>query len=97
LCSLSDIIRVIKQMKMKYSGRVTCVGDMKSGYRIVIGKCQGMRPLRKLKRALHKQFLLHNTYDSINIAQVGSPYMNQYKLCNNHYCVVTSRVNTLQN
>jgi hypothetical protein len=49
---LSDTFRVIKCMKIKYPGRVTCMEEMENAYRIIIEKCEGMIPLRKLSHTL---------------------------------------------
>jgi hypothetical protein len=44
LCSLSDIIRVIKQRRMRGPGHVAGMGGSTAAYRILMGKLQGMRP-----------------------------------------------------
>jgi hypothetical protein len=43
----SNIIRVIKSWRMRLAGHVARMGEIKNAYRIVIGKPEGKRPLRR--------------------------------------------------
>jgi hypothetical protein len=48
-CSPS-IIRIIKSRKMRWAGHVARMGELKNGYRILVGKPEGKRPLGILRR-----------------------------------------------
>jgi hypothetical protein len=50
VCSSPNIIRVIKSRKMRWDGGVACMGEMKDAYRVLVGKLEGKRPLRKPSR-----------------------------------------------
>jgi hypothetical protein len=44
-----DIIRVIKSLRIKWSGHVACMGGiMRNSYKILVGKPEGKRPLGRL-------------------------------------------------
>jgi hypothetical protein len=36
---------MIKSRKMRWSGHVACMGERRNGYRILVGKPEGKRPL----------------------------------------------------
>jgi hypothetical protein len=40
-----SVIRVIKLRRMRWTGHVACMGGMKNGYKILVGKSEGKRPL----------------------------------------------------
>jgi len=40
-----NIIRVIKSRRVRWEGRVACIGKKRGGYRILVGKPEGKRPL----------------------------------------------------
>jgi hypothetical protein len=50
LLSSSNIIRVIKWRRMKWAGHVAGIGERKNGYRDLMGKPQGTRPLGRPRR-----------------------------------------------
>jgi hypothetical protein len=49
LYSASNIFRVIKSRKIKWAGHVSRMGYRKSVYRILVGKPEGKRPIRKTR------------------------------------------------
>ena len=40
----SPNIRVIKSRRMRWAGRVACMGARRGTYRVLVGKPEGMRP-----------------------------------------------------
>jgi hypothetical protein len=50
LYSLPSIIRMIKQRRMGWAGHVARMGGKRSAYRILVGKREGQRSLRKHRR-----------------------------------------------
>jgi hypothetical protein len=47
LHSSPNIIRMIKSMRMKWTGHVARMGEKRNAYRILVGKPEGERPLRR--------------------------------------------------
>jgi hypothetical protein len=47
LYSSPSIIRIIKSRRMRWSGHVTRMGERRDAYRLLVGKPDGKRPLRK--------------------------------------------------
>jgi hypothetical protein len=45
LYSLPNIVRVVKWRKMRWAGYVTCMGQERGVYRVLVGKPEGKRPL----------------------------------------------------
>jgi hypothetical protein len=45
LYSSPTIIRVIKSRSMRWAGHVTCMGESRGAYRILMGRPEGRRPL----------------------------------------------------
>jgi hypothetical protein len=45
LCTSPNIIRMIKSRRMRWVVYVTCIGEMKNSYNILVGKPEGKRPL----------------------------------------------------
>jgi hypothetical protein len=50
LYSWSSIIRVIKSRGMRWTGHVTRMGEKRNTYRLLVGKPEGNKPLRRLRR-----------------------------------------------
>jgi hypothetical protein len=44
---LNQYIRVIKSRRMRWAGHVARMGDRRGVYRVLVGKPEGKRPLRK--------------------------------------------------
>jgi hypothetical protein len=42
-----DIIRQIKSRRMRYGGHVTCMGEDRKVYKVLVGKSDGKRPLKR--------------------------------------------------
>jgi hypothetical protein len=45
LYSSLNIVRVIKSRRMRCAGHVTCIGEGKGVYRVLVGRPEGKRPL----------------------------------------------------
>jgi len=45
-----NIVRVIKSRRMRWAGHVTRMGERRGVYRILLGKPEGKRPLRRPRR-----------------------------------------------
>jgi hypothetical protein len=50
LYSLPNIIRVSKSRRMRWEGHVARMGEKKGAYRILVGRCEGRRPLGRPRR-----------------------------------------------
>jgi hypothetical protein len=50
LYSSPIIIRIIKSRRMKWAGHVARMGEKRNAYRLLVGKPEGKRPLRRTKR-----------------------------------------------
>jgi hypothetical protein len=50
LYSSPSIIRIIKSRRMRWAGHVTRMGEKKNAYRLLVGKPEGKRPLRRPRR-----------------------------------------------
>ena len=50
LYSSPNIVRVIKSKRMKWAGHVACMGEWRGVYRVLVGKPEGKRPLRRPRR-----------------------------------------------
>jgi hypothetical protein len=48
LYSSPDIIREIKSWRMRWEGQVVCMGKIRNAHKILVGKHEGKRPLRRL-------------------------------------------------
>jgi hypothetical protein len=49
LYSSPNIIRVIKSRRLRRTGHVACMGDMRGAYMIVVGRPEGRRLLGRLR------------------------------------------------
>jgi hypothetical protein len=47
LYSSPNITRQIKSMQMRWAGHVACSGEKRKVYKILVGKPEGKRPLRR--------------------------------------------------
>jgi hypothetical protein len=45
--SLPDIIRMIKSRRMRWTGHVARMGEMRNAYGILVGKPEGKKPLER--------------------------------------------------
>jgi hypothetical protein len=50
LYSSPTIVRVIKSRRMKWTGHVARKGEVRGGYRVLVGKPEGKRPLGRPRR-----------------------------------------------
>jgi hypothetical protein len=50
LYSSPNIIRVIKSKRMKWAGHVARMGEGRGAYRVLVGRSEGKRPLRRPRR-----------------------------------------------
>jgi hypothetical protein len=46
---LPDIVRQIKSRIMRWAGHVACMGEGRNMCRVLVGKPEGKRPLRRLR------------------------------------------------
>jgi hypothetical protein len=49
LYSSWNIVRVIKSRRMRWAGHVTCMGEGKCVYKVLVGRPKGKRPLGRLR------------------------------------------------
>jgi hypothetical protein len=50
LYSLPNIVRVIKSRRMRWTGRVACMGESRGAFRVLVGKSERKRPLGTPRR-----------------------------------------------
>jgi hypothetical protein len=50
LYSLPNILRVVKSRGMRWAGHVARMGEGSGGHRVLVGKPEGKRPLRRPRR-----------------------------------------------
>jgi hypothetical protein len=50
LYSLPNIVRVVKSRRMRWAGHVACMGVDRGVHRVLVGKSEGKRPLRRPRR-----------------------------------------------
>jgi hypothetical protein len=50
LYSSPSIIRIIKSRRMRWEGHVARMGENRNAYRLLVGKSEGKRPLRRPRR-----------------------------------------------
>jgi hypothetical protein len=50
LYSSPSIIRIIKPRRMRWAGHVARLGAKRNVYRLLVGKPEGKRPLRRIRR-----------------------------------------------
>jgi hypothetical protein len=50
LYSSPSIIRMVKSRRMRLAGNVARMGDKRNAYRLLVGKPEGKRPLRRPRR-----------------------------------------------
>ena len=68
LYSSPNVVRVIKSRRMRWAGHVARMGEERGAYRVLVGKPEGRRPLKRPRR---------RWVDSIRIdlQEVGCGYM----------------------
>jgi len=50
LCSLSNIVRVVKSRRVRWAGHVARMGEDRDVHRVLMGKPEGKRPLGRPRR-----------------------------------------------
>ena len=50
LYSSPNIVRVINSRRMRWAGHVACMGEEIGVYRVLVGKLEGNRPLKRPRR-----------------------------------------------
>jgi len=48
--SSPNTVRVIQSRRMRWAGHVACMGEERGVYRVLVGKPEGKRPLRRPRR-----------------------------------------------
>jgi hypothetical protein len=74
LYSSLNIVRVIKSRRMKWAGHVACMGEGRGVYRVLVGRPEGKRPLRKPRHRLEdniKMDLREIGIDRVNWIQLA--------------------------
>jgi len=69
LYSSPNIVRVIKLRRMRWAGHVAHMGEKRGVYRVLLGKPEGRRPLRRPRRRW-----VHNI--RMDLQEVGCGYMD---------------------
>jgi hypothetical protein len=59
LYSSPSIIRIIKSRRMRWAEHVTGMGEKRNVYRLLVGKPQGKRPLRKSRSRCMDNIKIH--------------------------------------
>ena len=52
LYSSPNVLRVIKTRRMRWAGHVARMGERRGVYRVLVGKTEGKRPLRRPRRKM---------------------------------------------
>jgi hypothetical protein len=73
LYSSPNIIRVIKSRRLRWAGHVVRMGEERSAYRILVGRPEGRRPLRRPRRRWEDNI-------KMDIREVGWEDMNWIEL-----------------
>jgi len=53
-----NIFRVIKSRRMRWTGQVACMRERRVVYRVLLGKPEGNRPIRRLRHRLENNIKL---------------------------------------
>ena len=69
LCSSHNIVRVIKSRRIRWAGHVARMGEERKVYRVLVGKLEGKKPLRRPRRRW-----VHNI--RMDLQEVGCGYMD---------------------
>ena len=69
LYSSPNIVRVIKLRRMRWAGHVACMGEERGTYRVLVGKPEGRRPLRRPRRGWVDNIRM-------DLQEVGCGYMD---------------------
>ena len=71
-------MRVIKSRRMKWAGHVAHMGEEKGVYRVLVGKLEGKRPLRRPRRRWVDNIRM-------DLQEVGCGYMDLIGLAQDTY------------
>ena len=69
LCSLPNIVRVIKSRRMRWVGHVALMGEEMGVYRVLVGKPEGKSPLGRPRRRCVDNIRM-------DLQEVGCGYMD---------------------
>jgi len=69
LYSSPNIVRVIKSKSMRWAGHMALMGEKRGVYRVLVGKPEGKRPLRRPRRRWVDNI-------RINLQEVGCGYLD---------------------
>ncbi|KAJ4446079.1 hypothetical protein ANN_12771 [Periplaneta americana] len=78
LYSSPDIIRNIKFRRLRWAGHVARTGESRNGYRVLVGRPEGKRPLGRPRRRWEDNIKMdlrevgYDDRDWINLAQIGT-------------------------
>jgi hypothetical protein len=85
LYSSPNIVRVIKSRKMRWAGHVARMGERRGVYRVLVGRPEGKRPLRRPRRRWEdniKMDLRETGIDGANRIQLAQDKV-QWRACVN--------------
>jgi hypothetical protein len=68
LYSSPNIVRVIKSRKLRWAGRVACMGEGRDVYRVLVGRPEGKRPLGRPRRRWNDNIKMDLRETGINVA-----------------------------
>jgi len=69
LYSSPNIVRVVKSRRMRWAGHVARMGEVRGVYRVLVGKPEGRRPLRRPRRRWVDNI-------KMDLQEVGCEYMD---------------------
>ena len=69
LYSSHNTVRVIKSRRMRWAGHVACMGEEIGVYRVLVGKLEGNRPLKRPRRRWVENIRM-------DLQEVGCGYMD---------------------
>ena len=78
-CFLPNIVRVIKSSRMRWAGHVARMGERRDVYRVLVGKLEGNRPLRRPRRRWE---------DNINPLAPNDPYRGRTAPLTSKRCIL---------
>ena len=73
--SSSNIVLVIKSIRMRWAGNVACMGERRGAYRVLVRKSEGTRPLGRPRRGWD--------YIKMDLQEVGCGSMDSIGLALN--------------
>jgi hypothetical protein len=79
LYSSPSIIRIIKSRRMRWVGHVAQMGEKRNVYRLLLGKTEGKRPLRRLRRRWTDNIKLDLLEIGLSVVDSIGPAQDRYR------------------